>query len=68
MDVLLVNASVKEINRHAGLEPPLGLAYIASVLRENGYDVSAVDFNITGFNPIVLKGIIKIDNPPILGI
>lgn len=68
MDILLVNAPVKGVSRHAGLEPPLGLAYIASVLLANGYTVSAVDFNVTGFNPMLLEGILKKDKPRILGI
>lgn len=68
MDILLVNAPVKGISRHASLEPPLGLAYIASVLLANGYSVSAVDCNVTGFNPQLLEAILKNDKPRILGI
>ena len=56
MDILLVNAPVKTRSKHARLNPPLGLAYIASVLLKNGYRVAAEDFNVTGFNPFAPRG------------
>lgn len=68
MDILLVNAPVKRVSEHASLNPPLGLAYIASILLENGYEVSAVDFNIGGFNPRALERILKKEAPNILGV
>ncbi|UCG54618.1 MAG: cobalamin-dependent protein [Dehalococcoidia bacterium] len=68
MDILLVNASTKEKSRHASLNPPLGLAYIAAVLIEAGYGVYAVDLNIGGYNPRVLENIIASEHPQILGI
>jgi len=68
MDVLLVNASTKEKSRHASLNPPLGLAYIAAVLLEHGYSVYAIDFNVGGFNPRILQNIIEQEHPRIIGI
>ena len=68
MDVLLVNAPLKKRSKHARFNPPLGLAYIASVLIDNGYDVSAIDFNISGFNPVRLKQILEREAPCIIGI
>lgn len=68
MDILLVNASVKKLSAHARLNPPLGLGYIAAVLRKNKYRVSAIDFNLSGFNPLLLEGIIQRERPPVLGI
>ena len=68
MDILLANAPVKKPSRHAKLEPPLGLAYIAAVLRDKGYNVSVIDFNITEFDPGLLEGILKRETPCILGI
>lgn len=47
MDVLLVNARLNEITEHARFTLPLGLAYIGAVLHEAGYDVSAIDLNVT---------------------
>lgn len=68
MDVLLVNASTREKSRHASLNPPLGLAYIAAVLMEHGYSVYAIDFNVGGFNPRILQNIIEQEHPRIIGI
>jgi len=68
MDILLVNASVKKMNRHARKTPPLGLAYIAAVLIGAGYSISAIDFNVSGFDPLRLKRILERESPRILGI
>ena len=68
MDILLVNAPVKVSSEHACLTPPLGLAYVASVLLENGYSTSAIDFNITGFIPEQLELALKSGETRILGI
>ncbi len=46
----------------------MGLAYIASVLLRAGYSVSAIDFNISGFNPLRVKRILERETPRILGI
>jgi anaerobic magnesium-protoporphyrin IX monomethyl ester cyclase len=55
VDILLINAPVKVGSEHAGLTPPLGLAYIGAVLLKNDYHTSAIDFNITGYNPAHLE-------------
>ena len=68
MDVLLANASTKVRSQHASLNPPLGLAYIASVLLEHGYNTSAIDFNVTGFSPKILQRILEDEQPRIIGI
>jgi radical SAM superfamily enzyme YgiQ (UPF0313 family) len=46
----------------------LGLAYIASVLLEEGHEVSAVDFNVSGLNLRRLDSIISGDRPRLVGI
>ncbi len=48
VDVLLVNSPVKypEIDGHARMQPPLGLAYIGAVLLENDTSVLALDMNV----------------------
>lgn len=66
MDILLVNASPKIMTVHARLTPPLGLAYIASVLINAGYDVSAIDFNVSSLN--LLEKLLEKEPPRILGI
>lgn len=68
MDVTLVNAPVRKRNEHARLSPPLGLAYIASALMEDGFSVSAVDFNVSGLNLLRVNSILVNDRPRIIGI
>lgn len=68
MDVLLINAPVKEMSQHASFAPPLGLAYIAAVLIQAGYSVSAIDFNVSHFHPIQWKRFLEKETPRILGI
>jgi len=68
VDVLLVNAPVKGMSRHASLTPPLGLSYIAAVLLKAGYDVSAIDLNVSGFDHSRVRWILERETPRILGI
>lgn len=68
MDVLLVNAPVRKVTRHARLSPPLGLAYIGAVLLEAGYDVSALDLNVTAMDEAQLRQTLASLSPRILGI
>lgn len=60
MDVLLVNVPAKERRIYDCLHPPSGLAYIASV--------PAINFNISGFDPLRMGKILKREAPRILGI
>ena len=68
MEILLVSPSVKLRSSHDYLNPSLGLAYIASILTKNGYEVSVVDYNVTNFNPILFERILLREKPRILGI
>jgi len=68
MDVTLVNAPVRKRNEHARLSPPLGLAYIASALMQDGFSVSAVDFNVSGLNLVRVDSILVNDRPRVVGI
>ena len=68
MDVILFNAPVTVRNEHARLSPPLGIAYLASALRNAGFTVSAVDMNVSGFNPVRVDGIIAYEHPAVVGI
>ena len=69
-DVLLINAPVRgaRLDQHASLGLPLGLAYIAAVLRQHGYRPSIVDLNINGMDPARAKALIEMANPAVLGI
>ncbi len=68
MDVLLASAGVKKRTKHSRLNPPLGLAYMAAVLLEHGYSVSAEDFNVSSFTPERAAAILERSAPRILGI
>ncbi len=48
--------------------PPLGLAYIASVLKQNGISVKIIDINALGVPGKRLKEILVMMNPSIVGI
>ena len=68
MDIMLINSPISNPSPHASLNPPLGLAYIASVLRKNQYRVSVIDFNVGGYNPRLLSLALEDERPKILGI
>lgn len=69
-DVLLVNSPVRRTmaDWHAGMSLPLGLAYIATVLLQNGYRASIIDFNVSGLNLERLRKILEAEDPAVLGI
>jgi len=68
MDILLASASVKIKSKHARLSPPLGLAYIAAVLQQHGYGVTAQDFNFMTDDPHHMRVILEQWSPRVLGI
>ncbi|MGM0372669.1 MAG: B12-binding domain-containing radical SAM protein [Halobacteriota archaeon] len=69
-DVLLVNAPAASVGSeaHASLNPPLGLAYIGSALREHGFAVEAIDFNISGLSERRLQATLSRTEPAVVGI
>lgn len=68
MQVVLINAPVVRKTPHASLSPPLGLGYIASTLIQAGYEVKAIDFNISGMNLQRVDRMVEFDQPVIVGI
>ncbi len=66
--IVLINAPVTRQSPHARLAPPLGLAYIASSLMQAGYEVSAIDFNISGLNLRRVDRVVEVEDPAIIGI
>ncbi|MGE5554373.1 MAG: B12-binding domain-containing radical SAM protein [Betaproteobacteria bacterium] len=68
MRVALVNSPVHRPSPHARLSPPLGLAYLAATLAQDGHDVAAVDFNVSGLNLRRVDRLVEVDKPVIVGI
>ena len=68
MDVLLLNARVKNPNYHAAMTPPLGLAYIGAVLLEDGFSVEAKDLNATELGDEDLIRLLLEGKPRLVGI
>lgn len=69
-DVVLINAPVRdtEVDGQAGMSPPLGIAYIAAVLEDSGFQVSVTDFNLSGWDADRLIRALKRERPSILGL
>lgn len=63
--VLLIYPSYYQVTKC----PPVGLLYLAAVLRENGFkDVEILDMGVEKLNLIQLEEVIKSKNPKIVGI
>lgn len=67
MGIVLINAPVTRVSPHSKLALPLGLAYIASVLLNEGRKVEVIDFNISGLNLRRVDNIVN-RKPSIVGI
>jgi len=68
LDILLINAPVKHKGRHTELAPPLGLLYIATVLRTAGYSTKVIDLNLAQAELSQVRSAIEQGHPRILGI
>jgi len=68
VDVLLVNARLDEITKHAGRTEPLGLAYIGAILIKAGYTVSAIDLNAIPMDNARIIQAIEEASPVLIGI
>jgi len=69
--VLLVNPLpqyVKGINKEGSIYPPLGLAYIASVLEKFGHECEILDANVLRLENNNVLNFISSHNPGIIGI
>lgn len=69
MKVLLINPNSKSQSKYAGVETqPLGLAYIAAVLENNGYDVDIIDAFTLGLGDEEVKKLVRGKQPDLVGI
>jgi anaerobic magnesium-protoporphyrin IX monomethyl ester cyclase len=70
-NILLINPSLKEIpgtNNFVSRYPALGLAYLASVLRNNNIRVKIVDANVLELDSAQVMKIISSEAPDLVGI
>jgi len=68
MVVLLFQAPVSIKSPHAQLSPPLGLAYVAQSLIDQGHSVQLLDLNLTGLNPARITATLNRVRPDLVGI
>lgn len=68
MRVLLFQAPVSIRSPHAQLSPPLGLAYIAQHLLDQGHVVELIDLNVTGLNPARIRATLNRVRPELVGV
>src|SRR3972149_2058458 len=66
--IALVNTPLLEGIAHHPLFPPLGLAYMAAVLEQNGFEIRVFDCPICEINHDKLKSDLSSFNPALVGI
>lgn len=68
-DIGDINTRLPEsLNRAQGIYPPLGIAYIASFLEQNGIDVKILDVKALNLTKEETYGYIERENPDIVGV
>jgi len=67
MNILLANMPIR-FNTGENLEPPLGICYIGSVLKEDGNEVYLKDYEVDDFDPRILDKFIKKHTIQIVGV
>ena len=77
MKVLLINPPYEgnintwtpdSTNRAIGAQPPIGIAYLASMLETHGIKVSVLDANALGLGAQAIKERVRLENPDIAGV
>ena len=66
--IALVNTPLLEGVAHHPLFPPLGLAYMAAVLEQNGFEIRIFDCPVCEINHDKLKSELSAYNPALIGI
>lgn len=68
MNILLANMPI-EFNKKESLEPPLGICYIAAMLRDlNGVNVFLKDYEVSRFSDRMLKNDLEEYKIDVLGV
>ena len=67
LDVLLIQPNYQQVKGAWGINPPLGLAYIASLLEHNNFTVEILDANALHLTETQTINIIHLKNPRIIG-
>lgn len=67
MKALLVQPKIQTVYRTVNF-PPMGISYIASVLREHNIPVGVFDMRLEKYDRKMLASVIKKDNPQMVGI
>ena len=68
MKIFLINPPFVVGKKQKFTLPPLGLLYIASILKKNGYDSEVLDCNVTDWDIEIIANYIVDKNPDIVGI
>jgi radical SAM superfamily enzyme YgiQ (UPF0313 family) len=68
MRILLINSPVSRPSPHARVSPPLGIAYLASYLRERGHEAHLLDLNVSGYNPKRVDLVLGRVRPQVVGV
>lgn len=73
MSVLLINPNYRNVYKYVGsestmIQPPLGLAYLAAVLRENNIDVKILDLAALNLNDEQTRDEIKKSDAEFIGV
>lgn len=63
-----INKSYGKLKKFSNPQPSIGIAYIAAVLKENGYDVKVVDAYVNGYSLTEIMNIIREYAPTVIGI
>jgi len=68
MRILLLQAPVTRVTAHAHQSPPLGLAYVAAHLLDDGHDVELIDLNLSGLNSARVRRALDRVEPQLVGV
>ena len=62
------DVGIKETKEHLACSPPIGLAYLAASLRENGFEARIIDAKSLNMTYEQVCGVIEAEKPDLVGI